>query len=50
MAFEEVLRRWVREHAVSWSAEPIDERRPGTDVRVGYVLHLYGRPDEAGTR
>ena len=56
MAFEHTLRRWAREHEVSWAAFPIDERQGGRDLRVGYTLLLHARakgdpprPPGAGT-
>ena len=56
MTFEATLRRWTREHEVSWSAFPIDERQGEQDLRVGYTLRLHARdrggpprPTTAGT-
>lgn len=43
MAFEHTLRRWAREHEVSWAAFPIDETPGEEDLRVGYTLRLHAR-------
>lgn len=56
MTFEATLRRWAREHEVSWAAFPIDETRGEEDLRVGYTLRLHAlvrgdppRPPTTGT-
>lgn len=43
MTFDATLRRWAREHEVSWAASPIEEKRGEQDLRVGYTLRLHAR-------
>lgn len=52
MAFEETIRRWAREQAVSWAAFPLDETSGEREMRVGYMVRLYARPKvrPAGTQ
>lgn len=52
MAFEETIRRWAREQAVSWTAFPLDETSSEREMRVGYTVRLYARPrvHPAGTQ